>query len=244
MQQYSENRLISVGICDDEEKLLPYIQKKVKVLFEQEGYIPGFAIYSSADAFIEDLNRMERLDVVFLDISMPETDGITLASRIRKKWGEVYLIFVSAREEKVFDAFCIQPFYFVRKRLFEEDLSQAVHQLCMAVNEKNRPDTIVLNVQNEQFQFAPRDILFVEAADKYLTIVGKEQETLLRYRISDMEALLQPYGFIRIHKSYLVNFRCIFLIKDKCVVLDNKKELPLSRHRMKQVRQEFRERIQ
>ena len=58
--------------------------------------------------------------------------------------------------------------------------------------------------------------------------------------MSDMEQKLIPYGFIRIHKSYLVNYRYIKNIQPACVVLDNKKQLPVSRYRLDDIKVEFR----
>lgn len=238
------NFMISVGVCDDEEKLLPYIINKTRTLFIQEGFSPVYQSYASSEAFLKEMGQVKPFDAVFLDISMPQVDGIALARRIQMQWADTYIIFVSAKEELVFHAFKGQPFYFVRKRLFEEDICYAIRQLCAVIKEKNRQDTIVLDVQKEQFQFSIKDMIYVEAADKYLVVVRKQGETLLRYRISELEGYLKPYGFIRIHKSYLVNCRYVFLIKDRYVVLDDGKQLPLSRHRLKQVRQEFREFIQ
>ena len=86
------------------------------------------------------------------------------------------------------------------------------------------------------------DIIYVQSIDKYVTLfLSRDQQSeAIRFKMSDMERQLHPYGFIRIHKSYLVNYRYIKNIQTNCVVLDNKKKLPVSRYRLDDIKVEFR----
>ena len=96
--------------------------------------------------------------------------------------------------------------------------------------------------RTSMYRYRIDDILYIQSIDKYVTIFLKDdqQSEALRFKMSDMEQKLIPYGFIRIHKSYLVNYRYIKNIQPTCVVLDNKKQLPVSRYRLDDIKIEFR----
>ena len=66
---------------------------------------------------------------------------------------------------------------------------------------------------------------------------------MIRYKISDMERLLESYQFLRIHKSYLVNYRYIYTLQGKTVTLENGTTLPVSRYRLSEVQTKFKEYI-
>ncbi len=68
-----------------------------------------------------------------------------------------------------------------------------------------------------------------------------QKHTLIRYKISDMEKCLEPYPFLRIHKSYLVNCRYIYSLQSKTVTLEDGTVLPVSRYRFLEIQSKFKE---
>ena len=89
------------------------------------------------------------------------------------------------------------------------------------------------------YRFSPREILFVEILNRTLIVVRARDSIRLRATITTAEELLVPFGFIRIHKSYLVNYRAIFTIGKKDVLLEDGRALPISKHRYREVLQQF-----
>ena len=69
-----------------------------------------------------------KYDLVFLDIDMPKYSGMDVAEEIRKKSADTDIIFVSNREDRVFETFSVQPFGFIRKNCFTEDLNATLRQ--------------------------------------------------------------------------------------------------------------------
>ena len=74
---------------------------------------------------------------------------------------------------------------------------------------------------NEIFKYHASNIFFIEVIGKNCNVVGKD------------------YGFIQIHKSFLVNYKYIFQIRSNEVVMDDGKILPLSKYRAKEVKEKF-----
>ena len=101
-------------------------------------------------------------------------------------------------------------------------------------------NNVVLSAYGKIFSFDPSKLVFIECTDKLIQLHFRNGETeTLRYKIGDAQQELAPFGFIRSHKGYLVNFRYIFSIEKEEIVLDSLQRLPLSRQRYKNVKEEF-----
>ncbi len=84
-----------------------------------------------------------------------------------------------------------------------------------------------------------RDIYYVEAELSKIHLITKEREHILPITITEAENILEAYGFIKPHRSYLINVVHINRIRGRMMVLDNGKEIPISKYRLKQIREEF-----
>ena len=172
---------------------------------------------------------------------MPRLNGLQLAKDLRRLDKQVFLLLVSGREEYVFESLQAKPFRFIRKASFDADLNEAVEQLAGEMLESREDSHITVQSGTVSLRLNASRIIYVESLDKYLNMVAQSRNFSIRYKLSDMEKLLMPYGFIRIHKSYLVNYRFIFSIESRNVVLDSGQKLPLSRYREREVQQKFQE---
>ena len=220
---------LDIAICDDELEALQAIIKEVNKNFgryKMEILVEGFLSASDLQKKMVD----KKYTVYFLDIDMPEMNGIDLAYAIQKKQKEVILIFVSAREEYVFQSFRVHPFSFVRKQNFKEDLEQTVHDIYE--NFRVREEEQFCEIEDELghvFYGKLSEILYLEVKDKYVQIVMENGEKLIRSSLKDQEKRLEEYGFIRCHKSFLVNLQKIYAVKHDKVILTDKREIPLKR---------------
>ena len=234
---------ISIAICEDNFASLSYIEQSVQKFLSARGYRGIISSYSSSFNLHNLIQEGILFELYFLDIDMPTVNGLTLASTIREADPGAVIMFVSAKEEYVFDAIKVQPFRFIRKSHFQSDLSEALKEY-LRLNQTEKEDTaITIEIQNEIYRFSVHDILYIQAKDNYLDIICDKKNTLIRYKISDMEKLLQPYQFLRIHKSYLVNYRYIYALQGKTVTLENGTKLPVSRYRLCEVQTKFKEYI-
>lgn len=81
------------------------------------------------------------------------------------------------------------------------------------------------------------DIYYIEADLKQVHVWGRNEDFILPMKISDIEKQLLSKGFIKVHRSYLVNQIHIECIVDNIMVLDNRVEVPISKYRLKEVRE-------
>ena len=161
---------------------------------------------------------------------MPETNGIDLAVSLKAYEIKPYLIFVSTVESLVYQTFKVNPFWFIRKRFCESELPEVITAL-LADMRIHLLETITLH---SIYTLHPLSICYVECQNKILHIhyANPVQNISIPYTLSSLEKELLPYGFLRVHKGFLVNYRYIFTINRQDIQLDNGDHIPVSKHRV------------
>ena len=227
---------MDICILDDDRRSFSTYAAAVKSCFEEFGVSANIDVYDSADSLRKRLSSV-RYDVMFLDIDMPQEDGIEFAKSLRKKNDAVPIIFVTAREERMFEVFSVQPFGFVRKGKFLSDLREAV-RLFLEANPDFATDIIMFETASGAFSVNVKQIVYIEnISHSQILHVKDDQRVEIRSRMVDLEDRLVAKGFIRIHKGYIVNHRFIKRIDVNDVILTNDETLPLGRTYKKSVKE-------
>ena len=230
--------MINVVVVDDDGITLEYICRFIREKFKQEKKIVS---YTSSTQFFHEMSNIQA-HIVLLDIDMPDMTGFELAELLKSVNPNVVVVFVSNLEHMVFNAFDVGAFYFVRKTCLESDLERALDSY-----EKK------IRTSEKQFYFKTNDathfiilgdILYFETIghDVILHAVDQKQYHLKREkdnRIKLINEQLAEDGFIRVHKSYLVNYRYIHLIKHAEVILKNGVSIRINPKKVTEVRKEY-----
>lgn len=233
-------KTIRIGICDDDKMALTVISGAVRSAFETHGIQPQFKIYSAASKLWEEMEA-ESFQLLMLDIQMPGLDGIDFGRRLRKRGSKIDIIYVSNCENRVFEALSVQPFGFVRKAMFLKDLSEVIGRYVESMQEDKKGQRVDLPTRcSGRIHVAVDDILYFEGNGMYQMLAfrgGKQVQ--IASRMDHLETVLLEHGFLRIHKGYLVNYRCIARLDKAEATLTDGKRLPISRRRAKQIRLEY-----
>jgi two-component system, LytTR family, response regulator len=178
-----------------------------------------------ADDAIEALDKLSRetFDVVLLDISMPEVSGIELLDRLQKLDRPApSIVFVTAYEEHAIAAFTKHAVDYVLKPFSSERIHEALNvafrrtageRAARLIEDLPRlqsllqrtPLRIAIKAKGRILFLDPGDVVAVHAEGNYVLLQRQGGSNLLRESISGMEKKLKPYGFIRIHRSVLIN---------------------------------------
>jgi DNA-binding LytR/AlgR family response regulator len=157
------------------------------------------------DAFkaLEYLQK-EPVDLIFLDIKMPDISGIEFFNSLSKK---PLLIFTTAYSEHAVTSFemdavdyLLKPFSLSR---FIKGCNKA-YELYNFRNASETTDHLYVKTGYEQLKVMYEDILYLEAAGNYVTFVLKDKNILSRSTFIEAASLLPSDKFVRIHRSYLV----------------------------------------
>ncbi len=106
-----------IAVCDDDERILVQMAEVIKKEFAKAGEKAETSTFSVPKLLL-DSNRTGSFDIIFLDIDMPDIDGIEAAGIIKKQNPNTLVIFVTSKDELVYKSFEVHPFGFIRKSRF------------------------------------------------------------------------------------------------------------------------------
>lgn len=226
---------IRVCVCDDDGASLMTYSAAVKGSFQSFGIPADVDTYSSTSSLRTRLASIS-YDAIFLDIDMPREDGITFAKWLRRQKNNVPVIFVTAREDRMFDTFAVQPFGFVRKSRFVSDLNETV-RLFLEANPELSADMILFPTKTGGFRVNVKQVVYIESSlhTQHVHLYG-QPEIEISSRMEIIEELLREKGFIRVHKGYIVNYRYIRRIENTELHLTTGASVPLARSKKKEVK--------
>lgn len=171
-------------------------------------------------------------DILFVSISLPSTDGISLAAQIKKADPLVQIIFLANQTDDVSDIFVANPSGLLIRPLQKD---KVFHALQRSITSFQILETSYLQLKNREFllRIPYQNICYIESDKRYLFIHKTDGIERVRMKLSDLEPQM-PANFVRCHQSYLVNLNQILQMKGLLLTLSDGTRLPISRSRRKQ----------
>lgn len=231
---------IKIALCDNDPKALSVIAGAAESVFRDHGFYVSLDRYRNCEALLQAVDQGD-YQVVLLDIDMPGMDGIQAAKQIREKHEDTKIVFVSGCESRVFEALMVQPLGFVRKSNFFEDLTAVIGLYVDSCLRGAGTGTIEFVTRNSLLSLEGEKIRYIEGSRNYqlLYMDGNEEPVEVKMTMDKLESVMEPHGFIRIHKGYLVNYRYIQRIAYDHVILRDGTSLPVGRSKAAQIKNQF-----
>ncbi len=177
----------------------------------------------------------KQIDLIFLDINMPEISGLSLAKSINTK---TKIIFTTAYREYAIDGFDLQAVdYLLKPIAFERflqsvnkffDINSKISSLVVADAKKEKSDFIFVRSERKMVKISFKEIKYIESLADYIKICLIDKTVVTRETISNIEAKLPSNQFFRIHRSYIVSKDKIDSYTNEFIEID-KNALPISR---------------
>lgn len=228
----------SIAFCDDDPVFRALLRRTAEEAFRQNGVLPESCEVSSGEELASVLAHRS-FQVIFLDIDMPGTDGIRFGEQLRAQGCRADIIYVSNMDDKVYEIFHVHPWSFVRKSRFAGELPTVIGEYVRTRSARTEK-LLLTGEEGQTVPVDPAEILYAEAVGKSQKLVLTGETTVLvRTSLRDLETRLDPYGFIRIHKGFLVNYRAIRKITSRSVLLDSGSALPIGRDRLSSARERY-----
>ena len=225
--------MFRIAICDDEnviiEKLNQIIAEILKDNVEEDWHVEAFQ--NGEDV----LEEAENIDIVFMDIEMPGTDGLQLGKRIKEINPKCKVIMATGMVERFKEAFGIKAHRFVTKPFDKAEIEEA---LLTAIEECKEGSYIEVYYQRNVFNILQRDIQFIEAYGGYyeFEVEGKRFRKIIS--LSELENILDSNLFVRIDRRYIVNMQHIKQYKEEHFMI-GKKQFSISRRRQKDFERKY-----
>lgn len=202
------------------------------------------AVVTRTDFYVEMAyrSRMERndremdgFDIYFVDIKLGDDSGIELVFGLQKRNFGKEFIFVSAYEDYVWKSMLARPRFFIRKRMLEKDLGEAVTFL------KKMWERKYALVKVGQVEVCPRMALWCESKEHYVDIHWEDgSNILIRASLRQLESLFAECYFIRIHNRLMVNLEYVDQFIGNKVILKDGTILRTSRAYQKRVQESLK----
>ena len=222
----SEN--YNVIIVDDE-----YLAQKL--LQDYVSKVDSLQLVATCSNAFEAMDALKnnKVDIMLLDIQMPDLTGLELVKSLEKKPA---IIFTTAYSEYAVDAFNLGVSDYLLKPFDFPRIIQAINKAIgnVPLKTENAPvpsadtisksnDFITVKADYKLYKINYDDLLFIEGQHEYVTFHTKERRITALFALKDLEEILPKDRFVRVHKSYIVSFKQIQeLDKSDVTVMGNK----------------------
>ena len=178
---------MQIGVCDDQKEIRDMLMEKIKK-FSPVGEVVS---YDSGQAV---LDASQLPDILFLDIQMPQMDGMETARKLRMKNQHIILIFVTVTQDYVFQSFDVGAFHYLLKTLYADTIKQR--------------NPLMVTVKGEHITIPMEDIVYAEIYNRKIIIHTMDAD--IEY-YGKMKELVEKAGedFYRSHRGYLINFNYV-----------------------------------
>jgi two-component system LytT family response regulator len=243
-------RDIKCIIIDDEPKAIDLVRQRLGILF------PDIQIAGSFTEWEKGLDALKNtaVDILFLDISMPQKSGLDLLKLFPKINFQV--IFITAHSNFAVDAIKFSAVGYVLKPIDDYELSFAVNKALERIDAShNTPPPVIASSDNGNNKAIANgsikigipnlkgidyinsdDILYFESVNKYTKVVTREHSLLSSYNLGEFKKLVENDHFFQVHRSYVINLLRVRRYETSgTVVMEDNMQIPVA----KTIRTEF-----
>ena len=172
-----------------------------------KSYIDKVDFLELVDDFENPIEAMQVLkenaiDLVFLDIQMPELKGTDFAKMIDPK---TKVIFTTAYSEYALEGFELNALDYLLKPITFERFLTAVNKVIVEADSIQLDDTITVKSGYDLFKVKFEDILYIESDSEYVNFYTSGKKIMSHQSLKSLENSLPKFLFMRVHRSYIVN---------------------------------------
>lgn len=228
--------MIRVAIVEDDEKDSALLEKYLAEYGKENG--EAF----SADVFTDPLVFLDKYDasydIVFMDIELPDMNGMQASARLRKTDEDVMIIFVTNMAQFAVKGYEVDAFDFVIKPVAYNDFAIRLRRALRRLSRRADLGLRVKDYDGSMRIVGITSVYYIEVADhslKYHTDAGVTES---RGRLDDLEKTLEGKGFFRCNRCYLVNLRYVTSVEGEDLVVKGDR-LKIARPRKKEFMKAF-----
>lgn len=235
---------LRIAYCEDESVQLIFMKQLIEEWEKKSGILCSYSSYESGKAFLFENGESYPFDLLILDIDMEGMDGMELSRKVRESDSKIPIVFLTNRREYVFEGYEVNAFRYLLKPIDFSKISMILDEISKQylaetyyLIEKQEGETIKIDLE---------DIYYIEANGHYLNVYLRSKEYRLKKSLQELAdtiriniGSLEQAGFIYTHRSYLVHLKYIDKVQKTECVMDNKKNIPVSRNAYKSVNEAF-----
>lgn len=227
---------INIAICDDNKIFCNQLKEFIERYNLDNGTNCEVNSFNSGIELLEQYT--DDYKIIILDIEMEGMNGIETAMEIRKNNQKVIIWFLTVSEAYVMDGYKAEAFRYLIKPLSYEEFSKQFEESIKWVAEKY-VTPIVIEYKNETYHLEEDDILFIEVYGHKLIYHLYDQPITTIDSLKNIESQLSKSGFVRIHRSYLINLKKVKTFNKVEIIMQNDEKVPISKYKEKEFKQAY-----
>ncbi|MGL5437292.1 MAG: LytR/AlgR family response regulator transcription factor [Lachnospiraceae bacterium] len=214
---------MKIGICDDsprDKALLKTALLSVICNYDTlECFEHGAALLESHEA--------KPFDILFLDIGMPNLNGIDVAKEVRSTSQLTHIIFVTQYRDYAAESYAVKAFSYLNKPVERNQLQEVFRQARNSRLEDGKCLGFIIDY--DMVYVRTSAIIYAETLRNKIRVHTYDKVFDTRMTMRELSRQLDGYGFYRLHTSYLINLNCVRSIQHKTVTLESGVEIPVGK---------------
>lgn len=232
--------MINIYFCDDNDKTIERgkeLFKKYSINTQTDIHVRSFKRAEDMLFYMEDAHEIPH--IIYLDIFMDELNGMETAKKLRHKNYRGEIIFLTTSPDFVFEAFDVGSFhYLVKQNVGEERFYEILDQVVLKVN-KTDEEFFECTMGAEHRRIPISQITHFEIFRRVVSVYYNNDKFEFYNTMEELESQLKDKGFVRVHRSYLVNMNHIKVFKTNSLLISNDQEIPIGKTYQKNVKDKF-----
>lgn len=227
---------MKIGLCDDDKVWCDYAEKVIKAFAIKIEINVEISVFQNKQELLQ--YEKAPMDVLFLDIELGEDNGIAIADEINKRWTGCQIVFLTNYLYYALEIFQTDHIYYVLKEQFEERISEVFNKIIHFF-EQNNTKISFRGARGTEIQIYPQEIYYLERNLRQTIVHATWGNFQVKEKLDDILKRLSKYDFSRCHNSYIIYLPAVREKKKASYVLENGKEIAISRGYAKQTKEDW-----
>lgn len=220
--------MLNIGICDSNPVHREQLHRMLaSILFDATDI--RVTHYPNGREFLTELEKGQcRLDLLFLEIALPDMNGLKIASAIRLAAHKCDIIFLTELERYVYDGYLYHAYDYLLKPVTAKKIGGCVRRY-ISEKFKNQESYLTVSIKGNTERINLWDILYFESRQRKIAAIMEDREIEFYQKMGDLFAKIERAGFVRVHQSYVVNAGRIAALHSHELVLCEGSVVPVSK---------------
>lgn len=235
---------MKVCIVDDEIAFSKKVKERVYEYFTERNEAVSIAQYYDGCCLLDALEEEQKFDIYFLDIEIPDINGMELAQKIRKMDESVYIVLLTSYTKYAIPGYKIKAYYYILKNEYLTEIPFVLDRVRDEIREHEKREKYYL-IRNEISgnRINLNDILYIKKEKKYVRFHLKDgKEYRERTSLGKVYGELSREQFIHVDKGCIINMSCVVGWTGATIKLEKGTdviEIPMSRRMSSDVKNQL-----
>lgn len=231
--------MLNIAVCDDDVQTTGKIDMMLQKVAKQNFVDIDVEVYWNGKNLVDAVKQKNNFDIIYLDIEIGKEDGVSVAKRIRHYDKKVKIIYVTSHENYMKDSFQVQPFQFLVKPVEENVFEECFKLVVEDINDED--SYFRYRFRKVNYKVPIQEILYFKSDKRKIIIVTEKDIFVLYGKLNEIEERLKEgkVSFLRVHQSFLVNYRHIERQAYDFVEMDNGEKIFISEDRRKKISEQY-----